>query len=171
VTYDSLRLDLFLAHRSALIDYAQPIVGCRARAEDVVQEAYLRFAAATDREPADDRILQPVGYLYRIVRNLAVDWARHLAQEDRPPPAVMEKVASAAPSPERAALDRDQLRIVVTALAELPPRTRLAFELHRLQGETFHAVARRLGISVGLAHRLVKDALTHCAERLGGFES
>ena len=73
MTSDSVRLDLFLAHRSALIDYAQPIVGCRARAEDVVQEAYLRFAAATDRErPADDRILQPVGYLYRIVRNLAV---------------------------------------------------------------------------------------------------
>ena len=156
MTYDSsIRLDLFLAHRSALIDYAHPIVGCRTRAEDVVQEAYLRFAAATDHQrAADDRILQPVGYLYRIVRNLAVDWARHLAQEDRPPSAVIEQVASAAPSPEQAALDRDQLRIVVAALAELPPRTRLAFELHRLQGETFPAIARRLGISVGLAHLL-----------------
>ena len=172
MTSDSVRLDLFLAHRSALIDYAQPIVGCRARAEDVVQEAYLRFAAATDRErPADDRILQPVGYLCRIVRNLAVDWARHLAQEDRPPAAVMEQIASAAPSPEQAALDRDQVRIVIAALAELPPRTRRAFELHRLQGQTFPVIARRLGISVGLAHRLVKDALTHCADRLGGFET
>jgi RNA polymerase sigma factor (sigma-70 family) len=172
VTSNSVRLDLFLAHRNALIDYAQPIVGCRSRAEDVVQEAYLRFAAATDRErPADERILQPVGYLYRIVRNLAVDWARHLAQEDRPPSAVMEQVASATPSPEQAALDRNQLRIVIAALAELPPRTRRAFELHRLQGETFPIVAMRLGISVGLAHRLVKDALTHCADRLGGFES
>jgi RNA polymerase sigma-70 factor (ECF subfamily) len=169
VTYDSLRLDLFLAHRSALIDYAQPIVGCRARAEDVVQEAYLRFAAATDR--ADDGILQPVGYLYRIVRNLAVDWARHLAQEDRPPPSVLEQVACAAPSPEQATVDRDRLRIVIAALAELPPRTRQAFELHRLHGATFPEVARQLGISVGLAHRLVKDALTHCASRLDGNES
>ncbi|WP_119301504.1 sigma-70 family RNA polymerase sigma factor [Dongia deserti] len=169
MTYDSVRLDLFLAHRSALIDYAQPIVGCRARAEDVVQEAYLRFAAATER--ADDTILQPVGYLYRIVRNLALDWARHLAQEDRPPPGAMERLASAAPSPEQATVDRDQLRIVIAALDELPPRTRRAFELNRLQGETFPAIARQLGISVGLAHRLVKDALTHCADRLGGFES
>lgn len=169
MTYDSVRLDLFLAHRAALIDYAQPIVGCRARAEDVVQEAYLRFSGADDR--ADDPILQPVGYLYRIVRNLAVDWARHLAQEDRPPSAVMEQVASPAPSPEQATVDRDQLRIVIAALEELPSRTRLAFELHRLQGATFPAIARQLGISVGLAHRLVKDALTHCADRLGGFES
>jgi RNA polymerase sigma-70 factor (ECF subfamily) len=169
VTYDSVRLDLFLAHRTALIDYAHPIVGCRSRAEDVVQEAYLRFATAGER--GDAPILQPVGYLYRIVRNLAVDWVRHLAQEDRPPPAVMEQVASAAPSPEQAAVDRDQLRTAIAALEELPPRTRLAFELHRLQGATFPDIARQLGISVGLAHRLVKDALTHCAERLGGFES
>ena len=170
MTYDSVRLDLFLAHRAALIDYARPIVGCRSRAEDVVQEAYLRFATAGDR-PADDPILQPVGYLYRIVRNLALDWARHLAQEDRPPPAVMEQVVSAAPSPEQATVDRDQLRVVIAALEELPPRTRQAFELHRLQGATFPVIARQLGISVGLAHRLVKDALTHCADRLGGFES
>lgn len=169
MTYDSARLDLFLAHRTALIDYAQPIVGCRARAEDVVQEAYLRFVAATDC--GDDRILQPVGYLYRIVRNLAVDWERHLAQEDRPPSALIERVACTAPSPEQAAVDRDQLRIVIAALEELPPRTRQAFELHRLQGATFPVIAKRLGISVGLAHRLVKDALTHCADRLGGSES
>jgi RNA polymerase sigma factor (sigma-70 family) len=169
VTYDSVRLDLFLAHRSALIEYAHPILGCRARAEDVVQEAYLRFTAATDR--ADDKILQPVGYLYRIVRNLALDWARHLAQEDRPPPAALEQIASTTPSPEQATVDRDQLRIVIAALDELPVRTRRAFELHRLQGETFPAIARQLGISVGLAHRLVKDALTHCAGRLGGLES
>jgi RNA polymerase sigma factor (sigma-70 family) len=173
VTYDSIRLDLFLAHRSALIEYARPIVGCRARAEDVVQEAYLRFTAAAGRErTAEDKILQPAGYLYRIVRNLALDWARHLAQEGSlPTAATLERISSTAPSPEQAAVDRDQLRVVIQALAELPPRTRRAFELHRLQGETFPAIAKQLGISVGLAHRLVKDALTHCAERLSGFES
>ena len=136
MTYDSLRLDLFLAHRSALIDYAQPIVGCRARAEDVVQEAYLRFAAATDRQrAADDRILQPVGYLYRIVRNLAVDWARHLAQEDRPPSAVIEQVASAAPSPEQAALDRDEAhRFAITHHKKLRSKQTLSSALDRIPG-------------------------------------
>jgi DNA-directed RNA polymerase specialized sigma24 family protein len=36
------QLALFLAHRSALVGYATPILKCRARAEDVVQEAYIR---------------------------------------------------------------------------------------------------------------------------------
>jgi RNA polymerase sigma factor (sigma-70 family) len=173
LTYDTARLDLFLAHRGALIDYAQPIVGCRSRAEDVVQEAYLRFAAANDRErAAEDRILQPVGYLYRIVRNLALDWARHLAMEaELPAPEVVDRIASAVPSPEQTTLDRARLRVVAGALAELPARTRQALELHRLNGETFHGIAARLGISVGLAHRLVKEALTHCADRLDRMDS
>jgi hypothetical protein len=46
LTDASDKLDIFLRHRADLIDYAAPIVGCRARAEDVVQEAWLRFAAA-----------------------------------------------------------------------------------------------------------------------------
>ena len=173
LTYDSVPLDLFLTHRCALIDYAQPIVGCRSRAEDVVQEAYLRLAAATDRErTAEDRILQPVGYLYRIVRNLALDWARHLALEaDLPAPELVDQIASAASSPEQATLDRVRLRVVASALDELPERTRRALELHRLGGETFHSIAAQLGISVGLAHRLVRDALTHCANRLDRMDS
>lgn len=170
LTYDSARLDLFLAHRGALIDYAQPIVGCRSRAEDVVQEAYLRFATVDRERTAEDRILQPVGYLYRIVRNLALDWARHLALEaELPAPEMVDRIASAAPSPEQTTLDRARLRAVADALAELPDRTRLA--LDRLNGETFHSIAAQLGISVGLAHRLVKDALTHCAGRLDRMDS
>ena len=97
--------------------------------------------------------------------------ARDLAHLYRTPDLVVERTAAAGLSPEQVVLHRDQVRIVIAALAELPPRTRRAFELHRLQGQTFPVIARRLGISVGLAHRLVKDALTHCADRLGGFET
>ncbi|MCD6074877.1 MAG: hypothetical protein K0Q70_1760, partial [Rhodospirillales bacterium] len=41
---DTAKLTLFLTHRTALIDYAAPIVGDRSRAEDVVQEAFIRFS-------------------------------------------------------------------------------------------------------------------------------
>ena len=182
MTYDQLTLDLYLAHRGALIDYAQPIVGCRSRAEDVVQEAYLRFAQADQRgadqrgadqgradqdRPALEQIRHPAGYLYRIVRNLALDWARHRALEgDAPAPDQLDRLPAAMPTPEQTALDRDQLRRLMAALGELPARTRLAFEMHRLEGRTFPEIARHLDVSVGFAHRLVKQALTHCADRL-----
>lgn len=159
---DAAKLHVFLSHRARLIEYAAPMVGCRARAEDIVQEAFIRFSAGAARPT------QPVGYLYRIVRNLAVDWARHLAVEGGPPEAAaLEALPAPAASPEHRALYRDELRVVADALAELPERTRMAFEMHRLGGLTLQAIAGRLGISVGLAHQLVRDALTHCAERLG----
>lgn len=176
LTYDQPTLDLYLAHRGALIDYAQPIVGCRSRAEDVVQEAYLRFAQADQRgadggRAAPDQIRHPAGYLYRIVRNLALDWVRHRALEgDAPAPDQLDNLPGAAPTPEQTALDRDRLRRLMAALDELPVRTRLAFEMHRLDGRTFPEIARHLDVSVGFAHRLVKQALTHCADRLDESE-
>ena len=45
---------IFVEQRTALIDYAFPIVGCRAHAEDVVQEAYIRFDAANGKPRAID---------------------------------------------------------------------------------------------------------------------
>jgi RNA polymerase sigma-70 factor (ECF subfamily) len=170
LTHDVAKLDLYLSHRAALVDYATPIVGDRMRAEDVVQEAFIRFSAAGPGQAPDALIVQPVGYLYRIVRNLALDWARHLAIEGgRGDTSALEALPDMRPSPERAALYRDELRCVALALNELPPRTRTAFELHRLGGLTLQQVADRLDISLGLTHRLIRDALTHCAERLGNL--
>ncbi len=71
-------LALYVAHRDQLVDYASKILDDRAHAEDVVQEAYLRLDAA-----AATRLLgEPLRYLYRIVRNLALDTRRGL-QRDR----------------------------------------------------------------------------------------
>lgn len=167
--FDAAGLDIYLAHRDRLIDYALPIVGCRLRAEDVVQDAYLRFSAALGRQDAvaETSILQPVSYLYRIVRNQAIDLARHLSMEaPAPPPEVLVEIPANAPSPEQSAVDRDRIRVVSAALDDLPARTRRAFEMRRFEELTYQEIADRLGLSVGMAHRLVKDALLHCADRL-----
>jgi len=167
------RLSLYLAHRAALVDFATPIVGCRASAEDVVQEAFLRFVPAASERTGSEPIMQPVGYLYRIVRNLAVDWGRRLSAERRRADggAILEDLPAPAASPEQAAVDRDELRIVATALAELPERTRRVFEMHRLEGRTLQDIADTFGISLTLTHQLVRKAITHCANRLDDANS
>lgn len=160
---DKAKLDLFVAHRSALIDYAKPILGCRARAEDVVQEAYLRF----DGIAADRTLDEPVGFLFRIVRNLALDMSRRLGREGRLHTQVeSDDIAEDRPSPEAEALHRDQLQAVLQALDELPERTRIAVRMHRLEGCTLAQIAAHLGVSVGLAHSLVADGIDHCRRRL-----
>lgn len=163
VKSDKAKLELFVAHRKALIDYAKPILGCRARAEDVVQEAYLRF----DGIAADRRLDEPVGFLFRIVRNLALDMSRRLGREGRLHAQVeSDDIAEDRPSPEAEALHRDQLQAVLQALDELPERTRAAVRMHRLDGCTLTQIAAHLGISVGKAHSLVMEGVEHCRRRL-----
>lgn len=162
-------LQLYLAHRAALVEYALPIVGDRMRAEDVVQEAFLRFAPSADSATAGaHRIEQPAAYLYRIVRNLAVDLRRRMAADRRRDDAhlLLSEALPVAPSPEEEALQRDELRRVDAALAELPPDMRRAFEMHRVGGYTLQEIARHLGVSVPTAGRWAQEALMHVAKRL-----
>ena len=168
--------ELYARHRRALIDYAAPIVGCRARAEDVVQEAFIRFSGRQTTEGAMTQapgegpqapITHPLPYLYRIVRNLALDWVRRpAAAVEAGDPEAMSRLPAATATPEQTVLQRDQLRVLAEALAELPERTRTAFNMHRLEGRSLREVAEHLGVSVVRAHQLVKDAIRHAAARL-----
>jgi RNA polymerase sigma-70 factor (ECF subfamily) len=169
VTSADPTLDLYLEHRGSLVNYANRIVRDRAGAEDVVQEAYLRFSSACD----DVRpIVNPVSYLYRIVRNLALDSvSRSSDAVSAGEAATLDDVAHEAPTAEDVLYYRDELRLMADALAELPERTRVAFNMYRLEGHTLQQVADRLGVSVVRAHQLVKDAILHAARRLDGMES
>ncbi len=151
---------LFMQHRIELVDYATAITGCRSRAEDVVQEAYLRF------EEMGGKSFQhhSAGYLFRIVRNLAIDWRRRQTVEDRYLGS-QEAAAIDIVTPEATLLYRDELQIVTTSVAELPERTRLALEMYSL-GYKLKEVAQRLGISIALAHALVHQGLSYCRRRL-----
>jgi RNA polymerase sigma factor (sigma-70 family) len=162
-------LALYIEHREQLLSYANRIVRDRASAEDVVQEAWLRFAA---RREQDGPIAQPLAYLYTIVRNLALNWTNRAARHGPvplPEPA-MESVPADEPSAERVLYYRDELRLLQEAIAELPERTQTAFYLYRIDGWTLQQVADRLGVSVVRAHQLVKEAGLHAAHRLFGDE-
>ncbi|WP_340115247.1 sigma-70 family RNA polymerase sigma factor [Pelagibius sp. 7325] len=161
-------LSLFMAHRNALVDYASVIVGNRAQAEDLVQEAWLRFDAASQNRSLEE----PQGYLYSIVRNLALDGYRRAARErkvvsTRQFEEDARNAADARADPETIALHRDELEQVMAALDELPERTRIALEMHRFGGCKLREIADFLGISLAMAHVLVAKGVEHCKRRLG----
>jgi RNA polymerase sigma-70 factor (ECF subfamily) len=161
-------LGLFMENRAALVDYASGLTGNRAQAEDVVQEAWLRFDEASERRFLDD----PLAYLYRIVRNLALDGRRRMRRESRVVATVgvdtvAELSADARPSPETVLLYKDEYALVMEAIAELPERTRIAVEMHRFGGRKLREIAATLGISVAMAHVLVSEGIQHCKKRLG----
>ncbi len=161
------RLELYLTHRSALVDYATPLTGgSRALAEDVVQEAFFRFVPAAASIQAAG-VEKPLPYLYRIVRNLAFDMLRRSGAEARREAQALQLGGDlSVPAPDEEFQARDELRRAQAALEELPERTRRAFELHRFHDFTFQQVAGTLGISVTSAHRLVREAMVHVTQRL-----
>lgn len=164
MAYTDKHLSLYLAHRSELVDYATAILGDRSRGEDIVQEAFLRLSS-----PAANRALEdPVGYLRRIIRNLAIDWLRRAASSRKhiDANAELETVADEQPTAEAALCERDALRVVMQAMEELPERTRTALQMHRFEGLKLKEIASHLGISIPLAHALVYEGLEHCRKRL-----
>ncbi len=158
---------LFTEHRRSLVDYATGIVGSRTQAEDLVQEAWLRLEQAARQQ----FLKEPLGYLYRIVRNLALDGQRRSALEGRIFGGSAEQMAGVLPdtqpTAEMVAVYKDDLRLLREALAELPERTRVAFEMHRLGGCKLREIAAVLGISTPMAQILVMDGLQHVKHRLG----
>lgn len=162
---DQKHLGLFLVHRPDLLAYARRITGDHAHAEDVVQEAYLRFADAAQGKLIDE----PVKYLYRIVRNLAIDGRRRLIAQASRFVANGETAIRLIPderSPEQVASGRADLRELEEAIAGLPERTRIALEMHRFGGYTLKQIAEHLGVAIGTAHALVIDGLEECRARL-----
>ncbi|MFT4091197.1 MAG: sigma-70 family RNA polymerase sigma factor [Asticcacaulis sp.] len=160
------KLHLYLRRRRDLIDYATPILGDRSQAEDVVQEAWLRFSLAGSKAAPD--AMHPVSYLYRIVRNMALDVLRRRRREGLvlDDTEYMSAHADQPVGAEQALMARQKLAALEQALDDLPPRTRRAFDMHRFENRTFSDISAELGVSRTRAFELVQEAMAYCIQRL-----
>ncbi len=152
---------MFIAHRGALVRLANSIVHDAARAEDIVQDAWMRLAQVAKTQAVG----KPKTLIYVIVRNLAIDSLRRHKREDSLHGEIETAeltVADDNPSAETAAIARSELESVLEALASLPERQRRAIELYRFEGLKLREVGERLGISTSLAQLLIVDGLAIC---------
>ena len=155
-------LDVLLADRAAFVAVAQRVLRCRARAEDVVQEAALRLWQA---HPAP-ALRSPVGYVRRMVRNLAVDAVRQVGLECRllAPAEAGKDVASPCACPQERIEACEALRAAMTALEAGPARSRRAILAHRLDGVAQKTIAAQLGVSPALVNIMIRDATLSCRQ-------
>lgn len=154
---------VYMSNRSGLIEYAFRMLGSREAAEDVVQEAYIRYAPAMLNNP-----VRPNAYLFRVVHNLAADLLRQKKREnqrkryDVPAWAVPEPV----PTPEETLLFCERIRRAMDMIANLPENQRIALEMHRFGGYSIEQIAAHLGVSVPTVYRLVQSAVATLTIRL-----
>jgi RNA polymerase sigma-70 factor (ECF subfamily) len=160
------RLDALMGayntHREALLRLAAKFLGCRARAEDVVQDAFVKMLEN------DLASKEPARYMFRVVRNLSIDRLRRQRLErNHGVEAEHEEQIRFEVSPERVLAGRESLDQLVGALNELPKRMRIVFDLSQIQGYTQRDVAKVIGTSPTMVNFLLRDTLSHCRARLG----
>jgi RNA polymerase sigma-70 factor (ECF subfamily) len=135
-------------------------------AADLTQDAFVRLLGAAQRRPAEAD--NPRAYLHQVARNLAVDLQRRerLMPRSELSEIALNAIADPSPSAETVVYDRQRLAIVELALAELPERTRHAFELHRLGEKTLAEVGVEIGLSTTRTWGLIREAYRHIRARL-----
>lgn len=129
-----------------VLAYCRRHAKSREEAEEITQEAFLRFVANQPREGAPKK---PTAYLITIARNLCIDAARRKG--------VMTFVPiSEAAEPETSDDYPSEMQSVLEALDD---REREAIELRYDQGLGIGDIATIMGVSRFAVNRLIKKAL------------
>ncbi|MPZ17740.1 MAG: RNA polymerase sigma-70 factor [Luteitalea sp.] len=147
----------FEQHRGRLFGIAYRMLGSRADAEDMVQEAYLRW-----HETNADAVRSSEAWLVTVVTRLCIDRLRaaSVERERYIGPWLPEPIAvGPAPSPEATAALASSLSLAfLTLLERLSPEERAAFLLHDVFDCDYPAIARILGKREAACRQMVHRA-------------
>lgn len=142
------------------------LTGSPDRAEEVVQEAFWRiWRGARSFDPSRSK---PGTWLLSIVHHQAVDLIRR--QRRRPDEthdlSLAGEVMDREPDPAESVWRREQRRMIVAALADLPPLQREAIELAYFGGLSQSAIAERQGAPISTVKTRLQLGLKKLNEAL-----
>jgi RNA polymerase sigma-70 factor, ECF subfamily len=151
--------NIFESHRSRLFGVAYRMLRTRADAEDVLQDAYLRWHETTEND-----IQSPIGFLITVTTRLCLDRLRHWKKEREeytehclPEPVVEDHV----PSPEEHCEFAGEVSSALLAVLErLGSEERAAFLLREIFDYDYPEVARIVGKSESACRQLIHRSRT-----------
>jgi RNA polymerase sigma-70 factor (ECF subfamily) len=160
----SLR-QVFEAEESPLLRYAHGLVGQRATAEDLVQDAFLKLHTHWED------IENPRAWLFRCIRNLSLNHIRDHKRETTLDNG--HEWQSDTPDPEQALGRLEAVGTLQLLVAELPPDDRSLILLKYHENLKYDQISQRTGISVGNVGYKLHHALKNLADSLRrlGIES
>ncbi|RRS00158.1 sigma-70 family RNA polymerase sigma factor [Glycomyces terrestris] len=160
---DAAALERFEASRNRLASLAYRLLGSAADAEDVVQDAFLRW------EAADRGIIEvPEAWLTTVVTNLALDRLRSAkARRERAVGDWLpEPLLDGDPmlGPQDTAVQRESVTVAVLLLLErLTPVERAVYVLREAFSHSHGEIAQILGISESASQQYARRARLHVA--------
>ncbi|MFJ7963056.1 RNA polymerase sigma factor SigJ [Streptomyces sp. NPDC096324] len=164
--------DVFEEHRPVLMGVAYRMLARVADAEDVVQDAWLRWSA----EDRSD-VREPRGYLVRVTTRLAIDRLRQVQSRREayvgpwlPEPYITDFGDTAPDSAERAVLADSVSLAVLVVLESLSPLERAVFVLREAFGYPYADIAAVLDRGEPAVRQLAGRARKHVEERRPRYE-
>ncbi len=154
--------DPFTAHRSLLFTVAYEMLGSAADADDVLQEAWLRWADV-DRSQVRD----PRAYLIRIVTRQALNRLRTVSRrrEDYVGEWLPEPLLTTPDVAEDVELAESVSIAVLTVLETLGPTERAVFVLREVFDVPYDEIGEAVGKSAVAVRQIARRAREHVAAR------
>jgi RNA polymerase sigma factor (sigma-70 family) len=142
-------------HRAALVAFARRMLaGSGHDAEDIVQDTFIRAYRGL-RVTERPMTLRP--WLYMIARNRALDALRTPQRSEAYDDELRMRAVPDA-DPAQCCAERDEMRFIVSEIARLPERQRMALVLREFDGRTHAETARALHTTVPATKSLINRA-------------
>ena len=150
----------YTQNRSELIAHANRIVKDKTQAEEITQEALVKFMLAAPELSSDDHALS---YLHRTIENLCIDLFR--AENRRPNLVALDDATAEVESTWQVSGDHSQAissaedaAIIRQALSLLSPAERAALVMWEVEGRSTKEIAKELGIKESAVRHTVSRA-------------
>lgn len=162
--HDDALAEVYRRHGGAVYGLARRVLGDEPRAEEVVQEVFVRLWRQPERFDPDRGSLR--SYLLAAAHGRAVDLVRSETSSRRRDEQDARSRATAAYDLEHEVWDLVVAEHVKTALSELDPDERKAIELAYFEGHTYRQVAELLGQPEGTVKSRIRAGLRRLESRL-----
>ena len=150
----------YTQNRAELIAHANRIVKDRAKAEEITQEALVKFMLAAPELSSDSHALS---YLHRTIENLCIDLFR--AENRRPNLVALDDATAEVESTWQVSGDHslaisaaEDAAIIRQALSLLSPAERAALVMWEVEGRSTAEIAKELGIKESAVRHTVSRA-------------
>jgi RNA polymerase sigma factor (sigma-70 family) len=155
---------LFIHKRRQLEHLINKRVHCPETAADLATDIYLKLRRAA---PVCQTEAEGCSYLFKMAKTVALDYIILVTRRRNILASVPQvTVPEAEISPEARALASSELRIIESALADMPQKAREMLYMSSVLHMTYDEIAQSMGVSFSLVDKYLRRARVHCAMRL-----
>ncbi|HON06971.1 MAG TPA: sigma-70 family RNA polymerase sigma factor [Verrucomicrobiota bacterium] len=159
---------MYLAYEPALLRYAKQLVKDDEKAQDIVQEAFMRLHVNLNS------VKQPKPYLYRTVHNISMNQIRNDGKVVQFPSQVdgdnpsngIDDAVDTQPLPDEQISKMEAVNLTRLCLKKLDERSQQLVRLKFEEGLSYKDISERTGLSVSNVGYILHNALKDVAAEL-----